>query len=154
MGIKRSIGVGLATAICIGAFGAGAAHASVINGTDGDDTLTGTRGNDRIFALAGNDDITTGVGADYVAGGQGDDYITDGRGTAGDRFYGGKGDDSIIASGPDKLYGGPGKDVFNLSRYTHKTFVDCGAGHDTVFYTIRGKRPPMKNCERLVFVDA
>jgi serralysin len=69
----------------------------LINGTDGDDSLTGTAGNDVISGFAGNDTLNGGAGADVMKGGRGDDtYIVD---NAGDHILeAGPGVDTIMSS--------------------------------------------------------
>src|SRR5207248_1077192 len=52
----------------------------IINGGNGNDTLTGTTGNDIISGGNGNDVINAGDGNDIVAGGNGNDTINGGRG--------------------------------------------------------------------------
>src|SRR5205085_6307585 len=51
---------------------------SVINGTEGNDSLVGGAGADTIFGFGGNDTIDGGAGADSMIGGPGDDvYYVD-----------------------------------------------------------------------------
>lgn len=78
--------------------------ASVIAGTDGNDTLNGTDGNDLIAALGGgvdtinglggNDCILGGDGVDHIDGGPGNDYIDGGAGI--DTVNGGAGTDTCV----------------------------------------------------------
>ncbi len=84
----------------------------VVEGGNGDDTITTGAGNDRVDGGAGNDVIDTGAGDDYVFAGSGNDTVNAGAGN--DVVYGGDGD--------DKLYGQSGND-----------FVDGGKGNDTVY---------------------
>ena len=121
----------------------------VINGTDGNDTITGTDG---------NDNITTGKGVDTVAAGGGDDQVY--SESSGGTIDGGAGYDvytgnfaassaaltfdigntvqvssGLTASNFEVVYlgGSGGSDVFNLNRLVPGTLYG-GAGFDTLVY--------------------
>jgi hypothetical protein len=49
----------------------------VLNGTQGDDTLTGGAGRDSINGMAGNDTLIGGLGTDTMTGGEGGDTFRD-----------------------------------------------------------------------------
>ncbi|GGJ98581.1 M91 family zinc metallopeptidase [Luteimonas terricola] len=119
----------------------------VVEGGDGDDTITTGAGDDRIDGGAGNDTIFSGAGRDDIFGGSGDDVIVGGEGvniihggdgndeiTAGpgtNFIEGGAGDDVIHGGGKsDILSGGLGNDRINVGE--GKSTVYTGAGDDTV----------------------
>ncbi len=91
----------------------GAAGDDSIDGGDGDDLLQGGKGHDRIDGDIGNDTIIGGDGIDTLFGGMGHDYI-DGNDSSADELYGGDGDDTIVASYLDTVYGGAGANTINL----------------------------------------
>lgn len=138
----------------------GVALADIINGTNGDDTITGTAGGDLIDGRDGNDTISGLAGADDVVGGLGDDALyggdlnTDIADDGGSNIEGGGGNDDIVGSsgadileggpgadnlleGPEndaaeeEMYGGDGDDTLNaVSTPAYKDVVSCGAGVD------------------------
>lgn len=75
--------------------------------------LTGTVGN-IVYGYAGNDDFFDSIGADWMRGGAGDDW-----------FY-------SLAGGSDLMFGGVGKDEFNLDHGEANILVRGGAGFDTL----------------------
>src|SRR5207302_6080368 len=88
---------------------ASAANA-IVDGGDGNDTLTGSPGADTIWGGAGNDHLNGGGGADQIFGGLGDDELT-ATGSVGANLDGGDGDDTINGSeGDDIIHGGAGLD--------------------------------------------
>lgn len=101
----------------------------LIEGTDGDDTLTGTPGHDVIRGRGGDDVIDGGGGDDVLCGDRGRDRLLGGEGQdflrgggEADVLLGGEGDDILRgAAGGDDLRGGPGDDV-----------LDGGRGDDTL----------------------
>jgi Ca2+-binding RTX toxin-like protein len=166
----------VASVLAVTALGlASLAAAAVINGTDGDDTITGTPnadlingmgGNDKIASLdgpdivlagQGNDIVRAGDGADVVWGNAGNDLLHGGdgndvlRGRGGDdQLYGGSGDDQLFAGmGVDELNGGPGSDhLYAVARDGQLDKLDCGPGRDVA--TIRAGEPTVVvNCERI-----
>ena len=77
----------------------------------------------------GNDTITTGAGADRIDGGAGDDVIAGGDGR--DDIFGNSGNDSIDGgNGPNVLYGGDGDDSITASGQGGVNFMEGGAGND------------------------
>ncbi len=68
-----------------------------VTGDMGNDTLIGGEGNDSLFGGEGDDRILAGAGADQVNGDGGNDTVIHTRGgTAGDRFNGGAGFDTLV----------------------------------------------------------
>ena len=74
---------------------------SVIEGTEGPDTLTGTSANENIYGGAGDDTLTAGAGRDTLIGGAGDDQLI-GDVQAPGRVYGPDGE--IIVNWTDADY--------------------------------------------------
>ncbi|MEA3042619.1 MAG: hypothetical protein QOH47_457 [Sphingomonadales bacterium] len=102
-------GVDLSAASAGGGFTVlGGAGADTITGSVNYDTFYGGGGNDVIHAGNGNDEIFGGAGADWLDGGGGDDMLkieeTESV-SAGDRFTGGAGTDTLFIGGP--TYNGP-----------------------------------------------
>ena len=82
---------------------------SVINGTDGNDTLVGTGGDDVLSGRSGSDTLYGNGGNDTLDGNEGADYLYGGSGN--DILNGGAGDDELIGgSGVDTYDGGAGWD--------------------------------------------
>ena len=99
---------------------------TVINGTNGNDTITGTVNGDRINGLDGNDTINGSTGADFIDGGNGNDTL----------ILGNSGNILNVA-GVETLTGGTGNDSIgtNLSTLTNlvaTTVFSGGAGTDTL----------------------
>jgi Ca2+-binding RTX toxin-like protein len=145
----------------------------VKHGTERNDHMNGGHGSDRLFGEGGDDDFWAdqnvdggGYGAhDLVEGGAGNDTIYGGRGF--NRLFGGPGDDFIQGgNGSNVLIGGDGDDTIRTRGGTNgidagagddmvyatstkaRVTVDCGSGHDTVFYGLR--KPRTSHCERFV----
>ena len=92
----------------------------VLNGGNGNNTLTGAAGNDLISGGNGNDILNGGRGHDTLSGGNGNDSLDGGIGN--DDLSGGNGDDTLLgAAGNDSLSGGNGDD-----------WLDGGSGVDTL----------------------
>ena len=73
------------------------ANGTVINGTEGDDTLTGDAGDDTLLGHGGNDLLDGGSGADSMDGGLGDDsYRVD---NSGDVIVDSGGFDEVVVEG-------------------------------------------------------
>ncbi|HEY9857998.1 MAG TPA: calcium-binding protein, partial [Candidatus Obscuribacterales bacterium] len=95
---------------------------SVLNGGNGEDTLSGTSGRDEINGGNGRDTLSGGNGNDILEGGNGDDILL-GQ-ISNDILIGGNGDDLLDGGqGQDILTGGNGSDRFVLA---------AGAGTDTI----------------------
>ncbi len=111
----------------------------VVEGGDGDDTITTGAGDDRVDGGAGDDTITTNAGRDDVFGSTGNDRISAGAGD--DVVYGGDGDDSIAGGdGGDYLEGGKGRDTIDgdggqdvISGGLDDDILRSGAGDDRVY---------------------
>lgn len=89
-------------------------------GGNGNDTLTGSRDRDFMDGEAGNDVLNGGDGDDSLSGGDGLDTI--GGGSGNDTIAGGIGNDSLTGgTGNDSITGSFGDD-----------FVDGEEGHDTI----------------------
>jgi VCBS repeat-containing protein len=119
---------------------------SIINGTDGDDTLSGGNGKTTIHGLGGNDILYGGNGIDHLFGDGGNDQLIGGNGT--DYLTGGAGDDLIDGKlGTDiAYYSGP---IDEYSFFTSAGYLYIlhlgGAGADGTDRVI--------NVEQLVFAD-
>ncbi len=127
--------------------------ATMIDGQDGDDSITGGSandtiiggdGNDTIAGLGGNDSIDAGDGDDMVTGDDGDDTIQAGDGN--DTAAGNLGDDSILGGdGLDSLSGNEGLDTLNgnsgadtISGDDGADFLLGGGGNDLVSGGLEG----------------
>jgi Ca2+-binding RTX toxin-like protein len=116
----------------------------LLDGGDGNDTLTGSDGDDSLYGGDGNDLIRGGDGDDTVGAGLGDDLaygdgghdVIDGQdgndtlegNTGNDDLRGGDGDDSLTGGNDDdSLDGGHGDDKLNGQRGNDQLFGDIGA---------------------------
>jgi hypothetical protein len=96
----------------------------VIYGEAGNDVFGGAEGNDFIDGGAGNDDLEGGPGQDTIYGGAGNDILDDmtefDGSYAENWFYGGDGDDWLVAAGVEGalamniIDGGAGFDILQL----------------------------------------
>jgi Ca2+-binding RTX toxin-like protein len=89
-----------------------------LHGGGGDDTIDGGEGPDTLFGEDGNDEIRGGPGSDHVEGGAGNDLldaddVEPNQLGAGDRLFGGGGNDRLLAVDGfrDLVRGGPGGDT-------------------------------------------
>jgi Ca2+-binding RTX toxin-like protein len=108
------------------------AHVTVIDGGDGNDTITGGAGGEALSGGIGNDIINGGAGNDTLIGGPDNDTLTGGPGV--DPHLGGDGDDLMIwnpGDGSEAVDGEAGIDTFQFNG---------GAGIDTMTYTGNGTR--------------
>ena len=104
---------------------------TVINGTEGNDSINGGATADAIFAGSGNDTIYSRQGEDLVYGGDGDDYIDTCQDD--DIVFGGNGNDTIIGGyGDDILYGEAGNDTIYAGDFG-KTTIIGGTGDDELY---------------------
>jgi Ca2+-binding RTX toxin-like protein len=113
-----------------------------LGGGIGHDTLRGGSGADEINAFTGNDTAYGGPGADTLAGS--DDWFEVVEAGVDDHLYGGDGNDWMIGyDGNDTMLGGDGDDTIIASDKLQdpidrpirwKDVVDCGKGHDVVFF--------------------
>lgn len=100
-----------------------------IDGGAGKDTIFSGAGRDDIFGNSGNDVITGGDGVNIIHGGDGDDLVTAGSGT--NFIEGGAGNDSIRGGGAsDILSGGTGNDRIVVGEGASRVYA--GAGEDVI----------------------
>jgi Ca2+-binding RTX toxin-like protein len=98
---------------------------AVIDGGDGDDTITGGSGNDTLRGGPGADALIGGAGNDALDGGLDSDSASVVAG--GNALLGGDGNDSILGGGnDDSLDGGSGND--SLTGGAGDDFLDGGPG--------------------------
>ncbi|MFN3235324.1 MAG: hypothetical protein ACE365_07965, partial [Gammaproteobacteria bacterium] len=96
-----------------------------------------TNFNDSVVGTSGNDIIKTMDGKDFVRAGDGDDIIDGGKDN--DILYGEDGDDIFIFSknsGTDKLFGGEGHDVIDLSNLNAAVNINVGNSTFSLFGTV------------------
>jgi hypothetical protein len=111
----------------------GCPKGGLLSGSDAGEQMRGTRSAEEIRGLGGPDEITDGLGRDLVYGGAGEDNLIGYSGDiAVDRFYGGRGSDTLQT-----------RDVPAV-----KDVVRCGAGIDTV-YADKADVVFCDNCERV-----
>jgi uncharacterized delta-60 repeat protein len=100
----------------------------MLNGQDGNDTITVSNAvptQAQINGGAGNDTITGGSGNTTMNGAEGDDSLI--GGTANDEEFGGDGNDTFVASlGDDHLNGGNGNDLADYSARTVNLTLQLG----------------------------
>ena len=102
-----------------------------LTGSTGDDTILGGTGNDTLDANDGNDTVDGGTGNDIVRGGAGNDSLTGGTGN--DELRGGAGNDTITGgTGNDTMFGDGDDDTFIIGATTGRDTIDGGTGNDTV----------------------
>ena len=87
----------------------------------GNDTLTGGPGRDYLYGGGGNDILRSGGGGDYLNGGPGNDTLIIGSHT----LYGGY-------TFSNTLIGGPGRDLFDVSKSTAAYIWDFQDGVDRI----------------------
>ncbi|WP_426112036.1 calcium-binding protein [Pseudomonas sp. DSP3-2-2] len=103
----------------------------VLQGSDGDDTLSGTSSNDFINAGLGDDIVNGGGGDDTLKGNDGTDTLNGGEGN--DSLQGGAGNDALNGNdGNDVLDGGAGNDVLNGGNGDDTYLFGKGSGQDTI----------------------
>ncbi|MCH2590378.1 MAG: hypothetical protein MK004_18080 [Planctomycetales bacterium] len=119
----------------------------LLDGGDGNDTLTGSIGNDTLLGGDGDDSMHAGDGHDTLEAGLGDDVVHGGLGgdvlrgdegndtlegnTGNDSLVGGAGNDSLTGGyDDDSIVGAEGDDVINGQR--GNDFLLGGAGADTI----------------------
>ncbi|WP_122209047.1 calcium-binding protein, partial [Pseudomonas viridiflava] len=103
----------------------------VLQGSDGDDTLSGTSSNDVIDAGLGDDTVNGGGGDDTLKGNDGSDTLNGGDGN--DLLQGGAGNDALNGNdGNDVLDAGAGNDVLNGGNGNDTYLFGKGSGQDTV----------------------
>lgn len=103
----------------------------VLDGGDGNDTLSGGAGRDILRGQAGNDSLIGNANGDELHGGDGDDTLEGGDGS--DRLYGEDGDDSMDGgTGRDYQVGGAGNDRLVAGQGPFGDVMDGGADDDTL----------------------
>jgi Ca2+-binding RTX toxin-like protein len=100
----------------------------IYGGSNGPQTMNiesifGGNGNDKIFGDIGNDDLFGQSGADDIVGGPGDDYLFAGESDPSEKIV-------IPAEQGDRLWGGPGKDVFDCGGLASSIIQDFESGID------------------------
>jgi Ca2+-binding RTX toxin-like protein len=116
----------------------------LLDGGDGNDTITGSDGNDSLYGGDGNDLLLGGDGDDTIEAGLGDDLLYGNAGndvldgedgndtiegnTGNDILWGGEGDDSLVGgSDDDSVYGGEGDDKLNGQQGNDELYGGIGA---------------------------
>jgi len=126
---------------------------NVIEGPEGDDTLTGGDGDDTLDGYGGDDLLDGGTGDDVLRGREGMDSLLGGGGN--DAITGGPGDDTIEGgpvsdalfgnegndlmfggAGADEIYGDEGDDTIHGGDSTD--FLVGGEGDDVIFGGAQG----------------
>lgn len=101
----------------------------LLQGRGGDDALDGGDGNDVLLGGDGNDELTDLIGTARLDGGAGDDALR--SGAADDELVGGLGNDTLSSGdGNDTLHGGDGDDV--LIGAAGVDVLRGGLGNDTL----------------------
>lgn len=141
----------------------GGSERDILIGNEFANELKGRGGYDFLFGGNGNDTLDGGGGPNYLYGGGGDDVLLSnplvpdrlfggpgndklqGIGAAiGRWFYGGDGNDTLIAgSDSDRLYGGMGRDVLDARGAIDQdggVVLDGGPGMDLIFSSSRTDR--------------
>jgi Ca2+-binding RTX toxin-like protein len=98
---------------------------AVIDGGNGNDTLSGGQFNDRIIGGPGRNQLAGGAGNDTISGGNSADAISGNDGN--DRIYGNGGNDTIDGgNGSDAIRGGDGNDNLTARAGNDHLFGDSG----------------------------
>ena len=100
----------------------------IFDGTAGADMIDGKAGKDELNGLAGNDRLNGEAGSDIVKGGRGGDVISGGNDTDADILHGNQGHDHLFLRAGDKGYGGSGNDIITLFDPEDFGLVSGGAG--------------------------
>jgi len=117
------------TVVSIGQVINGGNGNDTLTGTNGDDTISGGNGNDTINALDGNDTVTGGNGNDTINAGEGNDNVDGGNGN--DIIIGGGGNDILVGdNGNDTLDGGSGDNTLSGGNGNDRLIV--GTGNNTM----------------------
>jgi hypothetical protein len=97
-------------------------------GNDTANIINGTQASERIQGLGGNDRLNGNRGNDIVEGGEGNDIISGGSGV--NQLLGGAGNDQFgeTQAGTQKIDGGAGIDLLNISSPGSAVVVDMAAG--------------------------
>lgn len=135
---KVSISTGSGDDTIIGGDG-GLGRGDLIDGGDGNDSISGLGGLDTLYGGDGNDTIDGGDWDDLIDGGDGNDVIEAGEEASvgdDDTIYGGEGNDTITSSevdsrSSDALYGEEGDDHISVAGGDANT-LSGGSGDDTL----------------------
>ncbi|WP_122290019.1 calcium-binding protein [Pseudomonas savastanoi] len=117
--------------------------AALLDGTDGNDTITGYDTADTLLGLAGNDTLNGRNGNDLLDGGDGKDSL---NGEAGDdSLLGGAGNDTLSGGeGNDILDGGTGNDSLEGGKGSDTYIFRKGSGQDIVYNYAYNENMPNK----------
>ena len=132
----------------------GAMPPALLNGGDGDDTLTGSAADDTLEGGDGNDILNGRGGNDTLIGGSGNDILNGGQGT--DTMFGGDGDDQFIwnpGDGSDVIEGDDGKDTMMFNGANIAETVDLSANGPRLhfFRNVANITMDCNNLEQVVF---
>jgi Ca2+-binding RTX toxin-like protein len=127
---------------------------ALLNGGDGDDSLTGSAADDVLDGGAGNDILNGRDGNDTLLGGPGDDILNGGRGT--DTMSGGDGDDQFIwnpGDGSDVIEGDAGNDTMLFNGANIAETVDLSANGQRLrfFRNVANITMDCNNLEQVIF---
>ncbi|WP_122257040.1 calcium-binding protein [Pseudomonas syringae] len=117
--------------------------AALLDGTDGNDTITGYDTADTLLGLSGNDTLNGRNGNDLLYGGDGKDSL---NGEAGDdSLLGGAGNDTLSGGeGNDILDGGMGNDSLEGGKGSDTYIFRKGSGQDIVYNYAYNESTPNK----------
>jgi hypothetical protein len=104
---------------------------AILNGGNGNNTLTGGAGNDILNGGNGNDTLNGGAGDDTLNGGNGNDIVVGGQGT--DTAFLGNGDDLFRwnpGDGNDTVVGGRGFDTLDFGGAAKSETITIQANPD------------------------
>ena len=127
---------------------------ALLNGGDGDDTLTGSAADDTLDGGDGNDILNGRGGNDTLFGGPGNDILNGGQGT--DTMFGGDGDDQFVwnpGDGSDVIEGDAGKDtmVFNGANIAETIDLSANGTRFRFFRNVANITMDCNNLEQVVF---
>lgn len=114
----------------------------VLQGSNGNDTLSAGSGGDTLEGLRGDDELLGNAGTDYLYGGAGNDQLS--SRSANDLLDGGAGNDTMI--------GGTGNDTYVVDNTGDVVTESAGEGTDTVESTI--SYTLVDNVERLTLTGS
>jgi len=132
----------------------GAMPPALLDGGDGDDTLTGSAADDTLNGGPGNDTLNGRDGNDTLFGGPGNDILNGGRGN--DTMFGGDGDDQfpwLPGEGSDVIEGDAGNDtmVFVGSNIGEKIDLSANGTRFRFFRDVASITMDCNNLEQVVF---
>src|SRR3569833_2015360 len=132
----------------------GAMPPALMNGGDGDDSLTGSAANDTLDGGAGDDTLNGRDGNDILIGGLGNDILNGGRGN--DTMSGGEGDDQfpwLPGEGSDVIEGDAGNAamVFVGSNIGEEIDLSANGTRLRFFRDVASITMDCNNIEQVVF---